>query len=119
MVLWVGSGFREGASARREMEPRRLRAQVRGLCLQCNPPPPLTTEMGDHLVKHGDGVKDIAFEVEDCDYIVQVRPHLRWRRDEAIRLGLPSLCRRDPYKSGLEGHCHVTMTSLDIGVTHT
>uniref|UniRef100_A0A8C8Z1F0 4-hydroxyphenylpyruvate dioxygenase n=1 Tax=Prolemur simus TaxID=1328070 RepID=A0A8C8Z1F0_PROSS len=35
------------------------------------PPPLLATEMGDHLVKHGDGVKDIAFEVEDCDYIVQ------------------------------------------------
>lgn len=32
-----------------------------------------TTEMGDHLVKHGDGVKDIAFEVEDCEHIVQVR----------------------------------------------
>lgn len=47
--------------------------------------------MGDHLVKHGDGVKDIAFEVEDCDYIVQVRPHLGWCRDKAIRLGLPSL----------------------------
>ncbi|NXX93238.1 HPPD dioxygenase, partial [Centropus bengalensis] len=28
-------------------------------------------EMGEHLVKHGDGVKDIAFEVEDCDFIVQ------------------------------------------------
>ncbi|GAB1290157.1 4-hydroxyphenylpyruvate dioxygenase [Apodemus speciosus] len=28
-------------------------------------------EMGDHLVKHGDGVKDIAFEVEDCEHIVQ------------------------------------------------
>lgn len=23
-------------------------------------------------MKHGDGVKDIAFEVEDCDFIVQV-----------------------------------------------
>ena len=22
--------------------------------------------MGEHLVKHGDGVKDVAFEVEDC-----------------------------------------------------
>ncbi|KAJ1074214.1 hypothetical protein K5549_020630, partial [Capra hircus] len=33
--------------------------------------PPLLQQMGDHLVKHGDGVKDIAFEVEDCDYIVQ------------------------------------------------
>uniref|UniRef100_A0A9L0S0M8 4-hydroxyphenylpyruvate dioxygenase n=1 Tax=Equus caballus TaxID=9796 RepID=A0A9L0S0M8_HORSE len=32
---------------------------------------PWNKEMGDHLVKHGDGVKDIAFEVEDCDYIVQ------------------------------------------------
>lgn len=36
------------------------------------------TEMGDHLVKHGDGVKDVAFEVEDCDYIVRVRKHLGW-----------------------------------------
>uniref|UniRef100_A0A8C3MWW2 4-hydroxyphenylpyruvate dioxygenase n=1 Tax=Geospiza parvula TaxID=87175 RepID=A0A8C3MWW2_GEOPR len=31
----------------------------------------LGAEMGEHLVKHGDGVKDIAFEVEDCDFIVQ------------------------------------------------
>lgn len=30
------------------------------------------SEMGDHLVKHGDGVKDIAFTVEDCDFLVQV-----------------------------------------------
>ena len=29
-------------------------------------------EMGDHLVMHGDGVKDIAFSVEDLDAIVQV-----------------------------------------------
>uniref|UniRef100_A0A3B4BFP5 4-hydroxyphenylpyruvate dioxygenase n=1 Tax=Periophthalmus magnuspinnatus TaxID=409849 RepID=A0A3B4BFP5_9GOBI len=28
-------------------------------------------KMGDHLVKHGDGVKDIAFTVEDCDFLVQ------------------------------------------------
>ena len=28
--------------------------------------------MGDHLVKHGDGVKDIAFEVEDLDAIFKV-----------------------------------------------
>lgn len=28
--------------------------------------------MGEHMVKHGDGVKDVAFEVEDCDFIVQV-----------------------------------------------
>ena len=29
-------------------------------------------EMGEHLVKHGDGVKDIAFTVEDCDFLVKV-----------------------------------------------
>lgn len=28
--------------------------------------------MGEHLVKHGDGVKDIAFTVQDCDFLVQV-----------------------------------------------
>lgn len=28
-------------------------------------------EMGDHLVKHGDGVKDVAFQVEDLPSIVQ------------------------------------------------
>lgn len=32
---------------------------------------PGNKEMGDHLVKHGDGVKDIAFTVENCDYLVQ------------------------------------------------
>lgn len=32
----------------------------------------LFSEMGDHLVKHGDGVKDIAFTVKDCDFLVQV-----------------------------------------------
>uniref|UniRef100_A0A8D2LM48 4-hydroxyphenylpyruvate dioxygenase n=1 Tax=Varanus komodoensis TaxID=61221 RepID=A0A8D2LM48_VARKO len=32
---------------------------------------PGNQEMGEHLVHHGDGVKDIAFEVEDCDSIVQ------------------------------------------------
>lgn len=32
--------------------------------------------MGDHLVKHGDGVKDIAFTVEDCDFLVQVTPQV-------------------------------------------
>ncbi|KAF7199883.1 4-hydroxyphenylpyruvate dioxygenase-like [Nothobranchius furzeri] len=32
---------------------------------------PGNTEMGDHLMKHGDGVKDIAFTVEDCDFLVQ------------------------------------------------
>lgn len=28
--------------------------------------------MGAHLVQHGDGVKDIAFEVEDIDNIMKV-----------------------------------------------
>ncbi|XP_048873388.1 4-hydroxyphenylpyruvate dioxygenase isoform X1 [Brienomyrus brachyistius] len=28
-------------------------------------------EMGEHLMKHGDGVKDIAFHVEDCDFLVE------------------------------------------------
>ncbi|MCJ8735365.1 hypothetical protein PDJAM_G00246110 [Pangasius djambal] len=32
---------------------------------------PGNKEMGEHLVKHGDGVKDIAFAVEDCESIVQ------------------------------------------------
>lgn len=30
------------------------------------------TEFGAHLQKHGDGVKDVAFEVEDCDFLVEV-----------------------------------------------
>lgn len=32
---------------------------------------PGNKEMGEHMVKHGDGVKDIAFTVENCDYLVQ------------------------------------------------
>jgi len=32
---------------------------------------PFNKEMGDHLVKHGDGAKDIAFTVEDLDEIVK------------------------------------------------
>ncbi|KAM8865844.1 4-hydroxyphenylpyruvate dioxygenase-like [Synchiropus picturatus] len=32
---------------------------------------PGNKEMGDHLVKHGDGVKDIAFTVENCDFLVE------------------------------------------------
>lgn len=28
-------------------------------------------EFGEHLIKHGDGVKDVAFEVEDLDVIVK------------------------------------------------
>ncbi|XP_061753994.1 4-hydroxyphenylpyruvate dioxygenase [Nerophis ophidion] len=33
---------------------------------------PGNKEMGDHLMKHGDGAKDIAFQVEDCDYLIKV-----------------------------------------------
>ncbi|XP_061819279.1 4-hydroxyphenylpyruvate dioxygenase [Nerophis lumbriciformis] len=33
---------------------------------------PGNKEMGEHLMKHGDGAKDIAFQVEDCDYIIKV-----------------------------------------------
>lgn len=40
---------------------------------------PGNKEMGDHLVVHGDGVKDIAFAVEDLDAIVQ-RAKLRGGR---------------------------------------
>lgn len=32
---------------------------------------PGNEEMGAHLIKHGDGVKDVAFQVEDCDFLVQ------------------------------------------------
>ncbi|XP_070773668.1 4-hydroxyphenylpyruvate dioxygenase [Enoplosus armatus] len=32
---------------------------------------PGNEEMGEHLMKHGDGVKDVAFQVEDCDFIVK------------------------------------------------
>jgi 4-hydroxyphenylpyruvate dioxygenase len=32
---------------------------------------PNNKEMGDHLVLHGDGVKDVAFSVVDLDGIIQ------------------------------------------------
>ncbi|XP_028680679.2 4-hydroxyphenylpyruvate dioxygenase [Erpetoichthys calabaricus] len=32
---------------------------------------PGNKEMGEHLVKHGDGIKDIAFAVEDCEFLVE------------------------------------------------
>ncbi|XP_036381662.1 4-hydroxyphenylpyruvate dioxygenase [Megalops cyprinoides] len=32
---------------------------------------PGNEEIGEHLVKHGDSVKDIAFQVEDCDFLVK------------------------------------------------
>ena len=30
--------------------------------------------MGKHLTLHGDGVKDVAFEVEDCIGLYKVHP---------------------------------------------
>lgn len=33
---------------------------------------PGNEEMGRHLITHGDGVKDVAFSVEDLDAIVKV-----------------------------------------------
>lgn len=33
---------------------------------------PDNLEHGNHLVKHGDAVKDVAFSVEDLDIIVKV-----------------------------------------------
>uniref|UniRef100_A0A8C5HCA7 4-hydroxyphenylpyruvate dioxygenase n=1 Tax=Gouania willdenowi TaxID=441366 RepID=A0A8C5HCA7_GOUWI len=32
---------------------------------------PTPQKMGEHMMKHGDGVKDIAFQVEDCDFLVK------------------------------------------------
>ncbi|XP_051891510.1 4-hydroxyphenylpyruvate dioxygenase isoform X2 [Pristis pectinata] len=32
---------------------------------------PGNKEMTEHLGKHGDGVKDVAFQVEDCDFLVK------------------------------------------------
>lgn len=32
---------------------------------------PDNQELGNHLIKHGDGVKDIAFEVDNITYIVE------------------------------------------------
>lgn len=33
---------------------------------------PGNKEMGDHFVKHGDGVKDVSFAVKDLDVIMKV-----------------------------------------------
>ncbi|XP_029468683.1 4-hydroxyphenylpyruvate dioxygenase-like isoform X2 [Rhinatrema bivittatum] len=32
---------------------------------------PGNEEMGEHLIRHGDGVKDVAFEVQNCDFLIQ------------------------------------------------
>lgn len=36
-----------------------------------NPTGPVTEEFGAHCQKHGDGVKDVAFEVEDIEWIIK------------------------------------------------
>lgn len=46
------------------------------------------SEMGDHLVKHGDGVKDVAFTVEDCDLLVQVILQVLFQRVHSHLLSL-------------------------------
>ena len=35
---------------------------------------PGNEEMGAHLTAHGDGVKDVAFSVEDCRALYRVQP---------------------------------------------
>ena len=39
--------------------------------LSYEPNAPETVTMGSHLTKHGDGVKDVSFSVEDLDAIVE------------------------------------------------
>lgn len=89
LVSWVGSGVRgQGGGLSLEGDGAQQAGSTgEGAVTPTPPPPPAATEMGDHLVKHGDGVKDIAFEVEDCDYIVQVRPGLCPHRDPSVRPG--------------------------------
>ena len=36
----------------------------------------MLTEMGAYLIKHGDAVKDIAFNVEDCRTLFKVLVNL-------------------------------------------
>jgi len=38
--------------------------------------------MGEHLVKHGDGVKDVAFTVEDLNEIVKVSESYKEKKVE-------------------------------------
>lgn len=38
-----------------------------------SPYEPGEEEIGEHVKQHGDGVKDVAFAVEDLDNIVKVR----------------------------------------------
>lgn len=53
-------------------------------------------EMGRHLIKHGDGVKDIAFQVEDCDFLVKVTGK-----------SLQNWCCADGFSHTLDWICHI------------
>jgi 4-hydroxyphenylpyruvate dioxygenase len=87
VTFWVGNakqaasyyctkmGFEPFAYKGLETGSREVAAHVvkqnKILFVFISPYNPGNKEMGDHLVKHGDGVKDIAFAVEDLDAIVQ------------------------------------------------
>ncbi|KAG8201739.1 hypothetical protein JTE90_012799 [Oedothorax gibbosus] len=95
VTFWVGNakqaasyyctkmGFEPFAYKGLETGSREVAAHVvkqnKILFVFISPYNPGNKEMGDHLVKHGDGVKDIAFAVEDLDAIVQ-RAKLRGAR---------------------------------------
>lgn len=55
---------------------------------------PYDTVIGNHLVKHGDGVKDIAFEVEELDIIVKVcvQQYKSIRKLKFVSLQITSIC---------------------------
>ena len=59
-------------------------------------------EMGEHLVVHGDGVKDVSFSVEDCRALYKVQ----WLRNTAKDLisfnDCPS-CHSKPLSVELKG----------------
>lgn len=57
--------------------------------------------MGEHLLKHGDGVKDIAFEVENVDGIVKVMSHLAFIQIDIERAQNFQSCRCSQTQSGV------------------
>lgn len=56
-------------------------------------------EMGRHLIQHGDGVKDVAFEVEDCDSIVKVKREAHWHSQDFAFMGICRFLGRMPVSS--------------------
>ncbi|CAG7833828.1 unnamed protein product [Allacma fusca] len=87
LTLWVGNakqaasfyctrmGFEPLAYKGLETGSRQVAAHVvrqnKIILVLVSPYEPYNKEMGDHLVKHGDGVKDVAFAVENLEAIVQ------------------------------------------------